>query len=752
MKEIIGTKNGQQYFVGQAQPLQPRGAPVISPTPSAPPPPPMPPKPGTGSAVIPPAPTTASGTDPNSKPSSLAGVSVPPNPVAPAKPADLATTIDQTVNSSIIQTQLKAIKDAFAGELATETTAGAGREQNTRATDVARGLIGSPQAESDVTQTKEYNKKQVQDINTRQELAVSNALSAAQGLAVQIKQNNDTNYQNDYTNWKDQNDKLVSSAKDTFKTLSSSATSATWEDYIKADPEGAKSLLQSSGYSEAMAPFIWNQNRAVAKQIQYDSAPVQLPDGTYMVIGHDPSKTGPESIIRTKIDSAPEGMTTTIVGGLPYWKDNNSGALYQVPSEKGQLITLKDANGTNYMYNTYTKQFINPLGADTSGGGQVSPNAPASPLSPTSTLGQLLGYYVSGNTSYTPGSGYTGAVLNALGPGANLNMTLDQLKAKIPDIAAGIIKAEGSPVLESQYNNGGAIMWSTAKAYGFDQMFNATPVELHGSDGQTHTYASFPDKSSGSQALQSYLTSVIAGNQTAGEGQMDPKIANSGLGTTSDKWQANAILTGTQPPPNPTTGSISKSKGNVLAILAKAGYDVTKGWLDFKATEKFVISSNSPQQVRMRQAEQSVEQSLPALQAKVDKLSQDGAMSGFKFVNKASLNAAVNGLYGSAVAQDAQAVVGQLALVTDELGQTFMGGNSPTDSAFDLAKGVLSSDFTAEQFKTQIDLIKENLQYRKNSWSSAGIVGADGQIVSPGGGAGAGDQSNQDLLNSIPGL
>ncbi|MCL5436063.1 MAG: hypothetical protein M1275_03200 [Patescibacteria group bacterium] len=162
------------------------------------------------------------------------------------------------------------------------------------------------------------------------------------------------------------------------------------------------------------------------------------------------------------------------------------------------------------------------------------------------------------------------------------------------------------------------------------------------------------------------------------------------------------------------------------AAELRAGKSTTDTQLEFQAMQKFITNSNSTQQIRMRQAEKSVEGSLGELQKRVEKLNQDGAITGFQFVNKKSVAAAANGAFGTKVAADAQAVLGQISLITDELGQTFMGGNSPTDAAFDLAKGVLSADFSKEQFDTQIGLIQKNLQIRKGSWTQSGMITPSG--------------------------
>lgn len=455
-------------------------------------------------APIPGAPASSTGT----------GTPSPSLPVAPTAPGSAASYTNNAENSPGVQAQLDAIKKSFTDQLTTEDSNADQRNKQTNYTNISRGLIGSPDANAAENQTKDSNAKIKQTILDQEQTSIEGVLNNADTLALQQEQIDQTKYTTDYNNWSKQMQDLKTSAQSDFNTLASTAK-GTWQDFVTAAPDTAQKIIDQTGYDPNVIPFLFNSIKTKAQQITYDPAPVQMPDGTLAFIGHDPTKSGPDSIVRTPIDTAPQGFATAVVGGLPYWqtlgadgKPDPNGALYPVPSDKGQYITLKDSAGTNYLYNTYTKQTLNPLGADTSGGGVVSPNAPASPITGTSTLANLLGYYVQGNTSYTPGSGYTGAVLSALS-GGSLTMTADQLKTQIPALAAGIIKAEGSPGLQ-KVNNGGAIMWATAKAYGLDTMYGGTPISMKGSDGKMHDYAQFPDSSSGSQALQSYLTSVLS--------------------------------------------------------------------------------------------------------------------------------------------------------------------------------------------------------------------------------------------------
>ena len=436
-------------------------------------------------------------------------------PVAPTEPGSAGSYTNAAETSPGTQAQLDAIRASFADQLNSETNDAAENSAAANYDAISRGMFGSPQADTERASAEKTNNQNRQTILDNQTAAITQVLQNADSMAQTQEQLDQSKYNTDYTNYTAQTTALKTQAQSDFATLAGTST-GTWADFVKLAPDSAQKIIDQTGYDPNMIPFLWNSMQTKANQVDYSQiAPIQNPDGTETIVGVNPNvpASDPNHLIKTIIDSAPQGFKTTIVGGLPYWQaTDGSGALYPVPSDKGQFITLKDANGNNYLYNTYTKQYLNPLGADTSGTGQVSPNAPASPLTPTDTLSSVLGYYVNGNSATPPGAGYIGAVLNALGVSDASQLTVTDLQQKIAQLAAGIIAAENSSAL-SKVNNGGAIEWATAQAYGLDQMFGDTPIQMKGSDGQTHTYASFPDSSSGQQALQSYLTSVLSAGQ-----------------------------------------------------------------------------------------------------------------------------------------------------------------------------------------------------------------------------------------------
>jgi hypothetical protein len=116
--------------------------------------------------------------------------------------------------------------------------------------------------------------------------------------------------------------------------------------------------------------------------------------------------------------------------------------------------------------------------------------------------------------------------------------------------------------------------------------------------------------------------------------------------------------------------------------------------------------------------------------------------------NRAALQTAKN-LPGKAGAA-AQALDTQIADMVSELGQVYMGGNSPTDHALELAQRNLSGDWNQQQFDAAIKLLQTNLGYRVNSIMNAGIAGeTPGSPYTPQGGAGVKDGGTDDTVKKL---
>lgn len=181
---------------------------------------------------------------------------------------------------------------------------------------------------------------------------------------------------------------------------------------------------------------------------------------------------------------------------------------------------------------------------------------------------------------------------------------------------------------------------------------------------------------------------------------------------------AAAIVSGKQPPEFKSMYGLT---GAVRAELAKSGYDLERASLDWQASQQHVRTLNGPQQTRLRQSVDAAYSQLDVVEGLYSELRKELPASGIKVFNRASLATAKH-LPGKAGAS-AQALEGQIALLTGELGNTLMGGNSPTDHALSLAQSMLSGDWNEETFKKAVQQLRVDLGIRKNSLANSQPAG-----------------------------
>ncbi len=184
-----------------------------------------------------------------------------------------------------------------------------------------------------------------------------------------------------------------------------------------------------------------------------------------------------------------------------------------------------------------------------------------------------------------------------------------------------------------------------------------------------------------------------------------------------------AIIQGTQPPPG--ASGFSANAPMAVAVrngLQALGFNLSQAASEWNATQKYITSANSSTQLRLRQAINSVTGALTNL----DTLNSQWQRGGLTPLNSATLTAAVGGAFGPQAQNIATQFQQQLAIIQDELGQTFMGGNSPTDSALSLAAKALSGSWSQSQLSTAIDNLKANLTFRQNAIDSTGAAGVNG--------------------------
>jgi hypothetical protein len=199
--------------------------------------------------------------------------------------------------------------------------------------------------------------------------------------------------------------------------------------------------------------------------------------------------------------------------------------------------------------------------------------------------------------------------------------------------------------------------------------------------------------------------------------------SNINLMTAGDaKEIADAIENGDQPP---TLTGLYRNAAPVRAELARRGVPITRMEMDWNATKKYMGTLNGPQQVRLRQAIETAGDSLDKIQTLYDEWRRLAPVSGFKLANHAALVAMKN-LPGRAGAV-ANSLDAQIADLTAELGNVYMGGNSPTDHSLKLAQQNLSSDWGPQAFEEVMKQARLNIGIRKNSITHGAPAGVSGE-------------------------
>jgi hypothetical protein len=178
---------------------------------------------------------------------------------------------------------------------------------------------------------------------------------------------------------------------------------------------------------------------------------------------------------------------------------------------------------------------------------------------------------------------------------------------------------------------------------------------------------------------------------------------------------ANAIADGTASPEILNSIRTTSQGLSVSAALHRKGVDANKLLREWGATKRAIASLNSNQQIRLSQAINKASESLDKLDELNQAWEQNGKRWGIKALNRASLKAAQNGVYGPEAASVAQRLEAQIADVTSELGQAVMGGNSPTDHALELASHNLSADWSQKVLADSIKQVRYNLNLAQNA-------------------------------------
>lgn len=181
---------------------------------------------------------------------------------------------------------------------------------------------------------------------------------------------------------------------------------------------------------------------------------------------------------------------------------------------------------------------------------------------------------------------------------------------------------------------------------------------------------------------------------------------------------ADAIIRGDR---EPETASLGRPNGAAVdSILAQQGYNKAQAVTDWKATQRHIATMNGPQQLRLNQAINA----LPDMLDNVSTLAAKWKGGRFALLNRANLALAKQGAYGQEAASIANQLDAQIADVTADLGNVYMGGTSPTDHALGLAAQNLKGEWDEKVLRDMVALAKKNVTIRRNSIANTGVAGA----------------------------
>lgn len=169
----------------------------------------------------------------------------------------------------------------------------------------------------------------------------------------------------------------------------------------------------------------------------------------------------------------------------------------------------------------------------------------------------------------------------------------------------------------------------------------------------------------------------------------------------------------------------SRNSGAVMASLAlrHPDFNLAIAQNDRAATQKWIASMNSTNQIRLAQATRFTSESLD----KLDDLNRNASRfidrSRFGVWNKAAMQYALSGASGQEAQNAASLLNNQVGEVAAELALVYKGGNSPTDVGLNSAKEMLNGDWDESRLASAIRLARQNLVYRVNSMKDVGVAG-----------------------------
>lgn len=200
-----------------------------------------------------------------------------------------------------------------------------------------------------------------------------------------------------------------------------------------------------------------------------------------------------------------------------------------------------------------------------------------------------------------------------------------------------------------------------------------------------------------------------------------PTIINAG-GQIDMNAVAEEVMAGRQ---DPNSVGLYRYGAAFRSALAKKHFNLAKAQMEWRAVQRFISTAQGPQQLRVRQNLGTLTESLPLLR----NLVTDWGASGLGILNRAQLAAAKEGVLGQAARQKAVLLDQQIGDVTAELAGVLMGGNAPTDPAFEAAGKSFQSNWDEKTLLAAIDQAEQNANFRKNAIENVGPAGMSDNMM-----------------------
>ena len=224
------------------------------------------------------------------------------------------------------------------------------------------------------------------------------------------------------------------------------------------------------------------------------------------------------------------------------------------------------------------------------------------------------------------------------------------------------------------------------------------------------------------------------------------------------------IEEGTLPP---VVQGLYSNTDDVLSGLVERNVNLAQRRQEWEATRRFMTTANSPQQIRLRQAAETAYHSLDV----IDAVAKAWDAGRFPALNRARMALATSGGVGGTVratipvantqgriepatkqwtaSELARILDAQISDLTAEMANVYMGGNSPTDHAMELASKNLSADWSKQDLVTMVNQGRTNLRYRLNAMDSVLGFGIGGTYLPQGPQSSVAPQGLQEYLPTL---